>query len=224
MECFVLCSGGLDSVVTSYWVRRKFSSTKITLIFINYGQNSVLSERISSKRCAKSINASFVEIKLPIFKKSRLINGKKQNKIIKGIANTSKEGEQWYVPARNTLFISHALSFIESYSKSKENNLFLGFKSEGNEPYLDTTLNYVSEWNKLAKQAINKKVKISAPFIKMDKEDIILLALKLKVPLKKTFSCYQSGTNHCGICLACKLRKAGFYWAGIKDPTSYTTA
>ena len=38
---------------------------------------------------------------------------------------------------------------------------------------------------------------------------------------KKTFSCYISTDKHCGLCLACKLRQAGFKWANVKDPTNY---
>ena len=52
------------------------------------------------------------------------------------------------------------------------------------------------------------------------KEDIINLAVKLNIKLKDTHSCYVSN-NHCGTCLACMLRKAGFYWANQKDVTHY---
>ena len=56
----------------------------------------------------------------------------------------------------------------------------------------------------------------------MDKEDIIKLGIELGVKFEETYSCYVgAGEKHCGKCLACMLRKEGFYWAGVEDSTSY---
>ena len=47
---------------------------------------------------------------------------------------------------------------------------------------------------------------------------------KFGVDFKKTYSCYMGVKNsleHCGTCLACKLRQEAFYWSNIKDPTNY---
>ncbi|MBI2046536.1 7-cyano-7-deazaguanine synthase [Candidatus Pacearchaeota archaeon] len=70
-----------------------------------------------------------------------------------------------------------------------------------------------------------KPFKIIAPLIKKDKEDIILLGQRLGVNFRNTFSCYapkrKNALEHCGCCLACRLRQAGFYWAGVKDETEY---
>lgn len=65
-----------------------------------------------------------------------------------------------------------------------------------------------------------KNVNLLAPFIKKDKEDVITVGKKIGVDFRKTISCYTSG-HHCGVCLACRLRKQGFYWANAHDPTSY---
>ena len=48
-----------------------------------------------------------------------------------------------------------------------------------------------------------------------------LIGKKLGVDFKKTFSCYVGKEKHCGFCLACKLRQAGFHWAGVEDVTEY---
>ena len=75
--------------------------------------------------------------------------------------------------------------------------------------------------SKLVKVSTKLKTRIIAPLIKKDKDEIVLLGNKLGVNFKDTYSCYNGSKEHCGYCLACKLRKAGFYWANIKDPTKY---
>ena len=99
-------------------------------------------------------------------------------------------------------------------------DIFTGFKNEGKEAYADTTLKYVKEMNNLIKISTKIKGIIKAPLIKKDKEDIIKFGQDIGVDFRDTFSCYAPKNNkHCGFCLACKLRKAGFYWAGIEDIT-----
>jgi 7-cyano-7-deazaguanine synthase len=143
----------------------------------------------------------------------------------KDLKNTEKEAEKFYVPFRNGIFLSYALALAESiYIKERKNyDLFVGFKCEGKEHYPDTTPEFVKKINELSKISCTRPFKILAPLIKMDKEDIILLGERLGVALEDTWSCYVSaGKKQCGRCLACMLRKEGFYWANVKDKTKYS--
>ncbi|MEK6889301.1 MAG: 7-cyano-7-deazaguanine synthase [Nanoarchaeota archaeon] len=228
-QAIILCSGGLDSTVTAYHVKSLKKYNKIIILFFNYNQKSLIQERKFSKLTARSLNADFIEIKLNELNKisTSLINikGKTQKVGKADLKDTKKESKKWYVPCRNLIFISYALAFADSsFMKYKNSSdIFLGFKCEGNDSYPDTTQDFVNQMNKLSKLSTESKSKILVPLIKMDKEDIINLGKKLNVNFKKTFSCYSPRNNiHCGICLACALRKYGFYWSGIKDPTSYT--
>lgn len=225
-KAIILCSGGLDSTVTAHLIKKRYNYEKIAILFFNYSQKSLQAERKASKACAKEINADFIEISLPELGKlsSSLINKPGKTKEVKSLKDTREESKKWYVPCRNTIFLSYALAFAESeYIKSKTpSDIFVGFKCEGREHYPDTTPEYVNEMNNLSKISCIFPFRIIAPLIKMDKEDIIHLGVKLNLSLDKTFSCYVGTSMHCGRCLACKLRKAGFHWAGIKDPTRYS--
>jgi 7-cyano-7-deazaguanine synthase len=243
-NAIILCSGGLDSVTCAYYVRnavergisehpknpakkqRGFFDVKnnlryrkIFILFFNYGQKSLASERRASKKCAKKLNARFREIKLGWLGKisNSMINKKGKINEVKNLKDTKKESDKFYVPCRNTVFIASAMSFAESLGGG---DIFLGFKNEGKEPFPDSTAKFVGEMNKLAKISTKSKIKIIAPLIKMDKEDIILLGKNLGIDFKDTHSCY-AGNLACGKCLACKLRKSGFYWANIDDETEY---
>lgn len=227
-NAIVICSGGLDSVVTAFYAKKKQNYAKIIILFFDYGQKSIKQEKKYSSLCAKSINAEFVEINLDWLGKisHSLINkpGKIKKLTRKDLKDTQTESNKFYVPGRNTLFISYALALADALwiKKKEEYDILLGFKCEGKESYPDTTEEFVEKMNALAKRGYSKKNKVLAPLIKMDKEDIILLGQELGVDFKKTFSCYNPlKSNQCGFCLACKLRQEGFYWANIKDPTSY---
>jgi len=227
-NAIVLCSGGLDSVVTSFYVKKQLKDQKITILFFNYCQKALKQERRCSRLCAKKIGAEFIEINLDWLDKisNSLINknGKIKKLNRKDLKDTRKESQKYYVPCRNSIFLVYALAIAESiFLKDKiKSDIFVGFKCEGKEPYPDTTKEFVREINQLGKLSCTGQFKIYAPLIKKDKEDIILLAKKLGVKVEDTFSCYIGNKKHCGYCLACKLRQEGFYWANIKDPTIYS--
>ena len=226
-SAIVLCSGGIDSVVTAYYVKNSLKYKKIIIIFFNYGQKSLIQERIASRICASRLNAKFIEINLSELSRisTSLINksGKTNNISIKDLKDTRKESKKWYVPQRNLIFITYALALADSlYTKYNDKYaIFLGFKSEGKDPYPDTTEEFISSVNKLSNIASVSKSKISAPLIRKDKEDIIELGNNLGVDFTHTFSCYVGKRTHCGTCLACRLRQEGFYWANMQDPTKY---
>ncbi|MBI2057044.1 7-cyano-7-deazaguanine synthase [Candidatus Pacearchaeota archaeon] len=227
-NALILCSGGLDSVVTAFYIKKKLNYNKIKALFFDYKQKSVIQERRYAKLCAKKIEAEFIEIKLHWLGKisTSLINknGKIKKLAKKDLKNTKKESKKFYVPCRNSIFLINALALAELlFMKEKEiYDIFVGFKCEGKESYPDTTKEFVKEINRFAKISCSQNFKIIAPLIKKDKEDIIKLGKRLNVIFNETFSCYVSkNSKQCGVCLACKLRQAGFYWANIYDPTIY---
>lgn len=274
-KAIVLCSGGIDSVTTAYRVKEELGYEDITLLFFNYGQRPLAHERACSQACARSLGASFQEISLPGLDKLSfsLLNkpGIPKDLSSSSLNDTSEESARFYVPARNTIFLSYALALAESMAhggnevpdtqrtarnnsrglrnpevsdgpsgifnprgdqEHEENTLsvpdvFVGFKNEGQEHYPDTTHAYLDQFNKLAHHASLTPALVHAPLIALDKEEIIQLGVKLLVPLRNTFSCYNPPSNspiekvHCGLCLSCRLRKEGFKWAGVIDPTVY---
>ncbi|MEK6914103.1 MAG: 7-cyano-7-deazaguanine synthase [Nanoarchaeota archaeon] len=216
-KAVILCSGGLDSVVMANYIRNKLIYNKLIILFFDYNQNSLNSERRSSKKTAKEIKADFLEIKINLIDNSNLTNKKKINKInIKDLKNSYNESRKFYVSNRNGIFLSYAISLAD---KLKGADIFVGFNSEGNEAYPDANIKFIKEMNNLMK-LLDIKGHIKSPFINKDKDEIVKLGKKLNVNINETFSCYVSN-KHCGVCLACRLRQEAFYWANIKDNTKY---
>lgn len=61
-------------------------------------------------------------------------------------------------------------------------------------------------------------VEINAPYLDMDKGDIVIRGIELKVPFENTRTCYEGGAIPCGKCGACQEREEAFKKAGIEDP------
>ena len=126
-----------------------------------------------------------------------------------------------YVPFRNLIFLSIALSYAESVDAEK---VYYGAQRHDEySGYWDTTLYFVKKLNDVA--ALNRlnKIKIVAPFVNLSKAEEIIIGRKIGVDYSKTWSCYKgSGDGKaCGICATCKDRIMAFVRAGIKDEVKY---
>jgi 7-cyano-7-deazaguanine synthase len=63
--------------------------------------------------------------------------------------------------------------------------------------------------------------RVEAPFVNISKTDIARRAAELGAPLHLSWSCYQGGSVHCGVCGTCYERREAFQDAGLSDPTIY---
>lgn len=125
-----------------------------------------------------------------------------------------------YVPARNTLFLSYALSLAEV---KKADTVFIGANALDYSGYPDCRPRYLKAMERVftlgTRQGVEGKgIRIEAPLLKLSKAKIVMWGKKLKVPFKLTWSCYAGGRRPCGKCDSCLLRQKGFDEAGVKDP------
>ncbi len=128
-----------------------------------------------------------------------------------------------YVPARNTIFLAHALGWAEVIGAE---DLFFGANVYDYSGYPDCRPEYVEAFERLANLATKAGVegksrfKIHTPLIQMSKNQIIRKGYELGVDFGSTWSCYEATPegNPCGQCDSCLLRKKGFAEAGLKDP------
>ena len=130
-----------------------------------------------------------------------------------------------YVPARNTILLAIALGWAELLEASY---LFVGANAVDYSGYPDCRPEYLRAFEALAnlatKAAIEgRRIEIRAPLIDLPKAEIVRLALELGVDPAMTVTCYQPDAEGraCGVCDACRIRKAGFDAAGIPDCTRY---
>ena len=130
-----------------------------------------------------------------------------------------------YVPARNTVMLSLALAWAEVLGAC---DIFIGVNAVDYSGYPDCRPAYIAAFEAMANLATKAAVegarmRIHAPLIDLTKSQIIRTGVALGVDFSLTVSCYQADSSGraCGLCDACRLRRAGFADAGIDDPTRY---
>jgi len=213
-KAVVLLSGGLDSTTTLYWAKNK-GYTCVSLIF-DYQQRHRKEVR-SAIRIAKLTNCEYQVIKFKLkWLGSALID--KRIPIPENRNLLPEEIPPTYVPARNTIFISFALSYAEAIGAQ---TIFIGANALDYSGYPDCRPKYYTAFNQLAQLGTKmgvegKKIEILTPLIHMSKAEIVRLAVKLNVPFELTWSCYKGGHKPCGKCDSCLLRNKGFKEALIE--------
>ncbi|MBC9783048.1 7-cyano-7-deazaguanine synthase QueC [Heliobacterium chlorum] len=128
-----------------------------------------------------------------------------------------------YVPARNILFLSYALSFAEKVEASK---IYIGVNALDNPGYPDCRPEFIAAFQHMIQVGTKlgtegRGVQIEAPLINWTKAQIIAKAVELEAPLHLTHTCYNGTSPACGICDSCRLRREGFEELGLTDPIPY---
>ena len=212
-KAVVLLSGGLDSATTLYFAKAKGYNCEC-LIF-DYGQRH-RREIESAKKIARTAGADYRIIKIGLpWKGSALLDRKLA--VPKGGARAGNGIPSTYVPARNTIFLSFAVSYAEAIGAKA---IFIGANAVDFSGYPDCRPGYYKVYNELIARGTKAgaAIKIHTPLIGMTKSEIIKIGNKLGVPYEYTWSCYAGGARPCLKCDSCVIRTKGFKEAGIKDP------
>ncbi len=218
----VLLSGGLDSA-TAFAVAHAEGFECYALSF-DYGQRHDR-ELESARRVAgalgakghlvlrldlRAIGGSALTADIPVPK------GRSGEAIGTGIPVT-------YVPARNTIFLSHALAWAEVLESS---DIFIGANVQDSSGYPDCRPEYIEAFERMANLATRagvegrSRLRIHAPLISLTKGQIVRRGAELGVDFGLTWSCYEPEPDGraCGLCDSCLLRRKGFAEAGLRDP------
>lgn len=127
-----------------------------------------------------------------------------------------------YVPARNTLFLAHALAWAEVVGAPE---IFIGANALDYSGYPDCRDEFLRAFEAAANLGTRagvegRRFRIRAPLLELSKAQIVALAHRLGLDFELTSSCYdpQNGGRPCGRCDACLLRQRGFSEADLEDP------
>jgi len=220
----ILLSGGIDSTTTlAIAITEDYEAYALSF---DYGQRHQI-ETEAARRVAESLGAKehrVAKLDLRVFGGSALTDEidvpkqRSEREIARGIPVT-------YVPARNTIFLAHALAWAEVISA---NHIFLGVNAIDYSGYPDCRPEFIGAFENLANLGTKAGVEgrhfqIHTPLIKFSKAEIICKAVQLGIDLSLTHSCYDPTPEGlaCGECDSCLLRLKGFRDAGLKDPIRY---
>ena len=220
-EAIVLLSGGLDSATCLLLAREEGFETRA--LSFDYGQrHAVELER------ARAIAARYGAREHRV---ARLdFPGKGASALTDPSLPVPRHGlgrdeiPITYVPARNTLFLAHAVAWAEIVGAA---NIFIGANALDYSGYPDCRPEFLEAFERMANLGTKAGVegrlefRVRAPLLKMTKAEIVTRAAGLGLDFSLTSSCYQPGPagEPCGACDSCLLREKGFREAGLVDPT-----
>ena len=217
----VLLSGGLDSATTLAIARSE--GYACYCLSVDYGQRH-RAELDAASHVARSLGAvehRITALDLTAFGGSALTDTSiavPTEGVQSGIPIT-------YVPARNTIFLALALAYAEVRGAA---DLFFGANAVDYSGYPDCRPEYMRAFEAVANLATKaamdgRKLTLHTPIIHSSKAEIIRRGGELGVDYSLTVSCYQATAEGlaCGRCDSCRLRRAGFEAAGVRDPTRY---
>jgi 7-cyano-7-deazaguanine synthase len=216
----VLLSGGLDSATTLLIAQEQ--GFEVIALSFDYGQR----HRVELER-ARQLAARYgtrehrvVRIELPAPETSALTDPSLA--VPKG--SLGREAiPVTYVPARNTLFLAHAVALGEALGAG---DIFIGANVLDYSGYPDCRPEFFEAFQKTAnlgtKAGVQGKLafRIHAPLLRMTKREIVVRARDLGLDFTLTSSCYDPSPEGrpCGACDSCLLREKGFQEAEILDP------
>ncbi|HTZ18498.1 MAG TPA: 7-cyano-7-deazaguanine synthase QueC [Dissulfurispiraceae bacterium] len=242
----VLLSGGVDSSTTLAIARAE--GYELYALSFDYGQRHVVELR-SAEKVAEHLG---VKRHLVTRFNMRDIGGSALTDEIE-VPKISPEAQKrgstelipvTYVPARNTIFLSFALSWAEVVGAP---DIFIGANAVDYSGYPDCRPEYLKAFETMAnlatKISVEGKIKFSvvAPLLYLTKAEIIKKGRELGLDYSLTWSCYdpqplgaeerKGGSEEvtnilvpkhsyvpCGRCDSCLFRERGFEEAGGRDP------
>ncbi len=216
-------SGGLDSAVATSLLAKDYNVHAITF---NYGQRSAEMEINASKAICEKLGIEHTVIELPWLAQlggSALTSSEEEVPQLEMDELDDKEicdetARKVWVPGRNVVFSSIALSFAEAEGAEK---IIVGWDFEEAATFPDNSKEFLDAFNNLLKIGSLDDIQIEAPLIQMDKKEIVKLGYDIGAPLDISYSCYMGEKWHCGVCESCMRRKRAFELVGIQDKTEY---
>jgi 7-cyano-7-deazaguanine synthase len=229
----VLLSGGLDSATTLAVARARGHA--VFALSFRYGQRHALELDYAARQARRQGVVAHEIMDLPVLgersaRVSSLIQGAELD-VPKGREDVGADIPSTYVPARNTVFLAHALAWAETLQAF---DVWIGSNALDSSGYPDCRPEYIDAFERVAnlgtrmgvEATAGQGIRIHAPLQKLRKHEIIALGIEHGVDYGDTLSCYDPKEEAgeavaCGACDSCQLRRRGFERAGVPDPTRY---
>ena len=195
----IIYSGGLDSTVLLHQYRKDIALA----VSFDYGSKHNEREILFAKKNCEKLDIPHIITPLPFFYyfKSDLL--KKGGKIPTG--NYSERNmKSTVVPFRNGIMLSIAAGIAESNAM---NGVLIANHSGDHSIYPDCRPEFIHAIDEAVRLGTYAGLRVLSPYAEMTKRDIALIGKGYGVNFSDTYSCYNGGELHCGVCATCIERK-----------------
>jgi 7-cyano-7-deazaguanine synthase len=221
LKAIIVFSGGIDSVCTAVYLRRRYDLYGITF---SYGQKADQELRVARYFCKilkfrdhKIVNIDFMK---KLYQNTNALTYSKMR-------IPSEFDYSIVVPIRNAVF----LSIASAWAFSKDIKLVAYGAHKDDQKYPDCR----PKFSRLLAEALNegeidgirlgfrKEIRIWSPFMgNLSKSNLLKIGYKfLGDKIFRTWSCYSHSRIQCGQCESCNNRKLAFRQAKLLDKTRY---
>ncbi len=211
----VIYSGGMDSYTLLHVARAQGLS--VHALSFNYGQRHVRELESASAVCER--------LDIP----HKVIDIRAMGEVMAGSALTSDvdvpEGhyeedsmKATVVPNRNMILLSLATGYAVTVGAGA---VWYGAHGGDHAIYPDCRPEFVEKMDAVCRVANYEPVAVEAPFMALDKGEILAEGLKLGLDYSQTWTCYNGRERACGRCGSCVERLEAFASHGVTDPLVY---
>ncbi|WP_203299100.1 7-cyano-7-deazaguanine synthase QueC [Marinobacter sediminum] len=211
----VIYSGGMDSYTLLHVARAQ--GLHVHALSFNYGQRHV--------RELESASAVCESLSIP----HKVIDIRAMGEVMAGSALTSDvdvpEGhyeedsmKATVVPNRNMILLSLATGYAVTVGAGA---VWYGAHGGDHAIYPDCRPEFVEKMDAVCRVANYEPVGVEAPFMALDKGEILAEGLKLGLDYSQTWTCYNGRERACGRCGSCVERLEAFASHGVTDPLLY---
>jgi 7-cyano-7-deazaguanine synthase len=233
-KAVTILSGGMDSATLAFAISSIHGSDEedqITQHFIsfNYGQKHK-KELLYAAQIARLLNSKHDIIDIssitPLLKGSSLTDDVEMPEGFYAEENMRLT----VVPNRNAMMLSMAWAVAIA---EKADMVYYGAHHGDHYIYPDCRSEFVSAISdafrvgtygeKADDPPSETPQMVIAPFINIDKAEILKRGLKMGVPYELTWTCYKGGDIACGVCGSCQERLEAFHLNDVEDPLPYVS-
>lgn len=211
----VIYSGGMDSYTLLHVARAR--GLNVHALSFNYGQRHV--------RELESAAAVCESLGIP----HKVVDIRAMGEVMAGSALTSDvdvpEGhyeedsmKATVVPNRNMILVSLATGYAVTVGAGA---VWYGAHGGDHAIYPDCRPEFVEKMDAVCRVANYEPVAVEAPFMALDKGEILAEGLKLGLDYSQTWTCYNGRERACGRCGSCVERLEAFASHGVTDPLVY---
>lgn len=210
-----IVSGGMDSVTMLHDLYSQ--GHEIQVISFNYGQRHIKELKVA-KENAKALGLKHTVVEMG-FMSDLLSNSALTGDIDVPEGHYEDENMKLtVVPNRNMIMASIAIGYAVNL---EYDTVALGVHSGDHAIYPDCRPKFIEILNEVARIANYQPIEVIAPYINMNKVNIVARGSEIGVDYSKTWTCYKGLDKACGRCGSCQERLEAFILNGLVDPLKY---
>lgn len=213
----LIYSGGSDSFTLLHHALDQ--GIEVECITFSYGQKHIKEIDFAKENCKRlGLSHTLIDIGYPesIFGSSSLID--EATDIPHG-SYKEESMKSTIVPNRNMIFISYAIAYSIAHDIDE---VWYGAHAGDHFIYPDCRPEFLRSMNTAAELCDPSKISVKAPFINLNKGEILKIGLDLNIDYSKTWTCYKGLEKACGKCGSCVERIEAFTDNNSSDPISYS--